>query len=80
MREIDKYKEFLIEEELKAELEKIEREKKEENKNLILELLLYALGYSIVIYQTNIWVALGIYFMLWGNNLSILRGINKLKK
>ena len=75
MREIDKYKEFLIEEELKAELEK-----KEENKNLILELLLYALGYSIVIYQTNIWVALGIYFMLWGNNLSILRGINKLKK
>lgn len=80
MREIDKYKEFLIEEELKAELEKIEREKKEENKNLILELLLYALGYSIVIYQTNIWVALGIYFMLWGNNLSILRAINKLKK
>lgn len=80
MREIDKYKEFLMEEELKAELEKIEREKKEENKNLILELLLYALGYSIVIYQTNIWVALGIYFMLWGNNLSILRAINKLKK
>lgn len=80
MREIDKYKEFLIEEEIKAELEKIDREKKEENKNLILELLLYALGYSIVIYQTNIWVALGIYFMLWGNNLSILRAINKLKK
>jgi hypothetical protein len=77
VRAIDKYKEFLKEEELKAELEAFKKQKTEENKRLVLELCVHAIGYTILIYQTNLWVGLGVFFVVWGNNLGLFRGLNK---
>lgn len=45
----------------------------------IFELILFGLGVGILWNQTNIYVLLGVSLMIWGNNLSIMREVHKLR-
>ena len=42
---------------------------------LIFELIIGIIGYGIIIYHTNAWVGLGLFFALWSNNMGVIRGM-----
>jgi hypothetical protein len=42
----------------------------------IIELVVSILGYGLIIYNFNIWLALGVWLAIWGNNMGMIRNIH----
>jgi polyferredoxin len=75
MNALEKYKEFLLEEEKKRKVELDLKVAKAKFFYLLFEFFVSAIGFFIIGYHTNGWVCLGLFLVLWGNNMGVIRNI-----
>lgn len=72
---LDIYKEYLLKQEQKRQIEEENKRAKAKLIYLMFELIVSISGLVIVGYQTNRWVVIGLFLVLWGNNMGINRNI-----
>jgi polyferredoxin len=75
MSALEKYKEYLLEEEKKKKAELDFKVAKAKFFYLLFEFFISIIGLSIIGYHTNGWVCLGLFLVLWGNNMGVIRNI-----
>ncbi len=75
MNALEKYKEYLLEEEKRKKAELDLKIAKSKFLYLLFEFFISAIGLSIIGYHTNGWVCLGLFLVLWGNNMAVIRNI-----
>lgn len=75
MKPLDEYKKHLLQQELERKEQVIKKVKKARRIFLLVELTAIIVGLSIVGYNTNSWVVVGLLWLLWGNNMGVFRTI-----
>lgn len=75
MSALEKYKEYLLEEEKRKKAELDLKIAKSKFFYLLFEFFVSVIGLCIIGYHTNGWVCLGLFFLLWGNNMGVTRHI-----
>lgn len=75
MSALEKYKEYLLEEERKKKAELDFKIAKAKFFYLLFEFFVSASGILIIGYHTNGWICLGLFLVLWGNNMGVIRNI-----
>jgi hypothetical protein len=75
MSSLDKYKEYLLEEEKRKKAELDLKISKAKFFYLLFEFCISVVGFFIIGYHTNRWVCLGLFLVLWGNNMGVIRNI-----
>lgn len=75
MKPLDEYKKHLLQQELERKEQVIKKVKKARRIFLLVELTAIIVGLSIIGYNTNSWVVVGLLWLLWGNNMGVFRTI-----
>lgn len=75
MKPLDEYKKHLLQQELERKEQVTKKVKKARRIFLLVELTAIIVGLSIVGYNTNSWVVVGLLWLLWGNNMGVFRTI-----
>lgn len=72
---LDIYKDYLLKQEQKRQIEEEKKRAKAKLIYLIFEFIISISGLVIIGYQTNRWVVIGLFLVLWGNNMGVNRNI-----
>ena len=75
MKPLDEYKKHLLQQELERKEQMVKKLKKARRILLLVELTAIIVGLSIIGYNTNSWVVVGLLWLLWGNNMGVFRTI-----
>ena len=75
MKPLDEYKKHLLQQELERKEQVTKKVKKARLILLLAEVTSSIVGLSIIGYHTNSWVVVGLLFLLWGNNMGVLRTV-----
>ena len=75
MSALDEYKKYLLEQEKKRKIENDLKIAKAKLVYLLFEFVISVTGLVIIGYHTNGWVCLGLFLVLWGNNMGVIRHI-----
>ena len=75
MKPLDEYKKHLLQQELERKEQVTKKVKKARRIFLLVELTAIIVGLSIVGYNTNSWVVVGLLWLLRGNNMGVFRTI-----
>jgi hypothetical protein len=75
MNALEKYKEYLLEEERKKKADLDFKIAKAKFFYLLFEFFVSIIGMLIIGYHTNGWVCFGLFLVLWGNNMGVTRHI-----
>jgi len=75
MSALEKYKEYLLEEEKRKKAELDFKIAKAKFFYLLFEFFVSAIGICIIGYHTSTWICVGLFLVLWGNNMGVIRNI-----